>query len=113
MDTIPGPDGRSRCFWCAQGAELVPYHDHEWGFPVADDRRLFEKLCLGSFQSGLSWRTILNKRENFRRAFANFDLEAMARFGPDKVAELLAEPGIIRHRGKIESVISNAARALE
>lgn len=113
MQVIPGPDGRPRCFWCAQTADFIPYHDHEWGFPVADDRRLFEKLCLESFQSGLSWRTILAKRENFRRAFDGFDHHRMAGFGPDKVAELLADAGIIRHRGKIEAVINNAARAIE
>lgn len=113
MQVIPGPDGRPRCFWCAQTTDFIPYHDREWGFPVADDRRLFEKLCLESFQSGLSWRTILAKRENFRRAFDGFDYHRMAGFGAGKVAELLADTGIIRHRGKIEAVINNAARAVE
>ncbi len=113
MQVIPGPDGRPRCFWCAQTEDFIPYHDHEWGFPVADSRRLFEKLCLESFQSGLSWRTILAKRENFRRAFNMFDYHQMAGFGPGKVEELLADPGIVRHRGKIEAVINNAARAVE
>ena len=113
MQPVSGPDGQPRCFWCAQGPELVPYHDREWGFPVADDGRLFEKLCLESFQAGLSWCTILNKRDNFRTAFAGFDPHIMAGFGPDEVARLLADPGIIRHRGKIEAVINNAARALE
>ncbi len=111
--TVPGPDGRPRCRWCAAAPEFFAYHDAEWGFPVADDRRLFEKLCLESFQSGLSWRTILAKRENFRAAFANFDVEKVARFGPADVERLLADPGIVRHRGKIEAVINNARRARE
>ena len=89
------------------------YHDTEWGFPVADDRRLFEKLCLEGFQSGLSWRTILNKREAFRAAFANFEIERMSRFGPADVERLLQDAGIVRHRGKIEAVIHNASRARE
>lgn len=111
--TIPGPDGRPRCRWCAAAPEFFDYHDREWGFPVADDRRLFEKLCLESFQSGLSWRTILAKRENFRAAFAGFDFDAVARFGPRDVERLLGDAGIVRHRGKIEAVINNAARARE
>ena len=98
---LPGPDGQPRCRWCAAAPEFPAYHDHEWGFPVADDRRLFEKLCLESFQSGLSWRTILAKRENFRAAFCNFDFHQIARFDADDVARLLADPGIVRHRGKI------------
>jgi DNA-3-methyladenine glycosylase I len=113
MPTIPGPDGRPRCGWCAAAPEFFAYHDREWGFPVADDRRLFEKLCLEGFQSGLSWRTILAKRENFRAAFANFDTDAVAAFGEADVARLLADAGIVRHRGKIEAVINNAARARE
>ncbi len=111
--TLPGPDGRPRCRWCASAPELLPYHDHEWGFPVADDRRLFEKLCLEGFQSGLSWRTILAKREHFRRAFVGFDFEQLAHFGLADVERLLQDPGIVRHRGKIEAAIHNAARACE
>lgn len=111
--TLPGPDGRPRCRWCASAPEFLPYHDHEWGFPVADDRRLFEKLCLEGFQSGLSWRTILAKREHFRQAFVGFDFEQLAHFGPADVERLLQDPGIVRHRGKIEAAIHNAARACE
>ncbi|MBD3787706.1 MAG: DNA-3-methyladenine glycosylase I [Sphingomonadales bacterium] len=111
--TLLGPDGRPRCRWCAAAPEFPAYHDHEWGFPVADDIRLFEKLCLESFQSGLSWRTILTKREGFRAAFAGFDPAAVARFDAGDIARLLADPGIVRHRGKIEAVIHNASRALE
>lgn len=106
-------DGRPRCAWCGGAPEFLPYHDREWGFPVADDTRLFEKLSLEAFQSGLSWRTILNKRENFRVAFRGFDIEAVAAFGPADVERLLADSGIVRHRGKIEAVINNAARARE
>jgi DNA-3-methyladenine glycosylase I len=91
----------------------MAYHDNEWGFPVRDDRRLFEKICLEGFQCGLSWRTILNKRENFRRAFAGFDFEKVARFTARDAARLLKDAGIVRHRGKIESAINNAKRALE
>ena len=111
--TVPGPDGRPRCGWCAAAPEFFAYHDSEWGFPVGDDRRLFEKLCLESFQSGLSWRTILAKRENFRAAFENFDFAKMARFTERDVSRLLQDAGIVRHRGKIEAVINNAARAEE
>ncbi|NIZ15760.1 DNA-3-methyladenine glycosylase I, partial [Phaeobacter sp. HF9A] len=110
---VQGADGRSRCAWSATAPEFDAYHDAEWGFPVGDDRRLFEKICLESFQSGLSWRTILAKRENFRAAFDGFDFHVMAGYGPEKVAELLANAGIIRHRGKIEAVINNAAQAIE
>ncbi|MCB1887896.1 MAG: DNA-3-methyladenine glycosylase I [Rhodocyclaceae bacterium] len=112
-ETIDGPDGRPRCRWCGAAPEFFDYHDREWGFPVDDDRRLFEKLCLESFQSGLSWRTILAKREHFRRAFANFEFRDVARFGEADVARLLQDAGIVRHRGKIEAVINNAARAVE
>ncbi|BBK36905.1 DNA-3-methyladenine glycosylase I [Allostella sp. ATCC 35155] len=108
-----GPDGRPRCPWCAASPEYLAYHDSEWGFPVADDRRLFEKICLEGFQSGLSWRTILAKRENFRAAFAGFDHERVAAFGEGDVARLLADAGIVRHRGKIEAAINNARRAGE
>ena len=112
-DTLPGPDGRPRCRWCAITPDFVAYHDREWGFPVADDIRLFEKLCLECFQSGLSWRTILSKRENFRTAFAGFDFRPVARFDDADVPRLMADAGIVRHRGKIEAVINNAARACE
>ncbi len=111
--TIDGPDGRPRCAWCGATPDYLAYHDHEWGRPVADDRRLFEKLSLEGFQSGLSWRTILAKRENFRAAFAGFDIERVAEFGEADVARLLNDAGIVRHRGKIEAVISNARRARE
>ncbi len=111
--TAPGPDGRPRCGWCSAAPEFFAYHDREWGYPVGDDRLLFEKLCLESFQSGLSWRTILAKRDNFRAAFDNFNREKVARYGPDDVARLLGDAGIVRHRGKIEAVINNAARACE
>ena len=111
--TLPGHDGRPRCGWCVDIPEFFPYHDTEWGFPVDDDRRLFEKLCFESFQSGLSWRTILNKRENFRAAFENFEPAKMARFTEQDVERLLQDAGIIRHRGKIEAVINNAARVQE
>lgn len=106
--TVIGPDGKSRCRWCSEAPDFLAYHDTEWGFPVGDDRRLFEKLCLESFQSGLSWRTILAKRENFRRAFLGFDFNKVAAFTPHDVERLLNDPGIVRHRGKIEAVINNA-----
>jgi DNA-3-methyladenine glycosylase I len=109
---VIGTDARARCFWCAATPAYQHYHDHEWGFPVDDDRRLFEKLCLEGFQSGLSWLTILNKREAFRRAFEGFDPERVARFGERDVERLLADAGIVRHRGKIEAAINNARRAL-
>ena len=103
----------TRCRWAGGAPEFVPYHDEEWGFPVDDDRRLFEKIALESFQSGLSWRTILNKRESFRRAFCGFDFEAVARFGTRDRNRLLADASIVRHRGKIDATINNAARAIE
>ena len=106
------PDGQPRCHWCAATPQYTAYHDEEWGYPVGDDIRLFEKLCLESFQSGLSWRTILEKRENFRHAFCGFDFHQMARFDEADTARLLNNPGIVRHRGKIEAVIHNAARAV-
>jgi len=108
-----GADGLVRCFWSGTDEEYRRYHDEEWGFPVGDDRRLFEKICLEGFQSGLSWLTILRKRENFRRAFRGFDFATVARFGGRDVARLLKDAGIVRHRGKIESTINNARRALE
>lgn len=110
--TIAGTDGLPRCRWCGAAPEFEAYHDHEWGFPVAEDVRLFEKLCLEGFQSGLSWRTILAKRENFRRAFDNFDFHRVARYGGKQVARLLQDEGIVRHRGKIEAVINNARCAV-
>lgn len=111
--TMTGPDGQERCFWCAATPDYIAYHDDEWGYPVGEDIRLFEKLCLESFQSGLSWRTILMKRENFRTAFAGFDFRKMAEFGEADVERLLQDAGIVRHRGKIEAVINNAKRACE
>ena len=113
MTTIMGPDGKPRCRWCEAAPEFLAYHDTEWGFPVDDDRRLFEKLCLEGFQSGLSWRTILAKRENFRAAFHHFDFDRVARFTQRDVERLLKDEGIVRHRGKIEAVINNAKRAKE
>ncbi|MBL1277698.1 MAG: DNA-3-methyladenine glycosylase I [Ectothiorhodospiraceae bacterium] len=102
------PDGKARCRWCGAAPEFLSYHDNEWGFPVDDDQRLFEKVCLESFQSGLSWRTILAKRENFRAAFKNFNFDKVARFTERDVERLLKNEGIVRHRGKIEAVINNA-----
>jgi DNA-3-methyladenine glycosylase I len=113
MDLVEGDDGKRRCGWGASTSEYVDYHDTEWGFGVTDDRRLFEKLCLEGFQAGLSWLTILRKRENFRAAFAGFDPVAVAVFGEDDVDRLLADPGIVRHQGKIRSTINNANRAIE
>ncbi len=110
---ITGEDGKARCWWHGGDPLYLAYHDSEWGRPQADDRRLFEKLCLEGFQSGLSWLTILRKRENFRRAFAGFDPAAVARFGEADIQRLLQDAGIVRHRGKITSAINNAARALE
>jgi DNA-3-methyladenine glycosylase I len=109
-----GTDGRLRCAWCRASPEYVTYHDTEWGTPVHDDdRRLFEKICLEGFQSGLSWLTILRKRENFRRAFAGFEIQPVARFTRRDVTRLLRDAGIVRHRGKIESTINNARRCEE
>ena len=105
-------DGTLRCWWPGADPLYVRYHDEEWGFPVDDDRRLFEKVCLEGFQAGLSWLTILRKRENFRKAFCNFDPARVARFDARAVRRLLADAGIVRHRGKIESTINNARRAL-
>lgn len=111
--TTISADGKTRCKWCDAAPEFVAYHDREWGFPVGDDRRLFEKICLEGFQSGLSWRTILAKRENFRAAFDDFDFNRVAKFTTSDVERLLQDSGIIRHRGKIEAVINNANRACE
>ena len=110
---VVGEDGVARCRWADSAPEYRAYHDAEWGYPVADDQRLFEKLSLEGFQAGLSWLTILRKREAFRRAFADFDYTVVAGFGDDDVARLLADAGIVRHRGKIEAVINNAQRAVE
>lgn len=108
-----GEDGAKRCWWHGNKPDYLHYHDTEWGRPVADDRRLFEKICLEGFQSGLSWLTILRKRENFRKAFAGFDPEAVARFGDADIERLLGDAGIVRHRGKIVSTINNARRACD
>jgi DNA-3-methyladenine glycosylase I len=118
MDRLPrgvvrGDDGVVRCFWGDGDALYRRYHDREWGMPVRNGRRLFERVCLEGFQSGLSWLTILRKREAFRRAFRRFDFHAVARFGPKDVERLLQDAGIVRHRGKIESTINNARRAVE
>lgn len=111
--TIEGIDGKPRCRWCAAAPEFLDYHDHEWGYPVDNDIRLFEKLCLESFQSGLSWRTILVKRDNFRAAFHGFNFDKIAKFKEKDVEWLMKNAGIVRHRGKIEAVINNAQRAQE
>ena len=111
-ELVTGEDGRKRCAWGATAPDYIPYHDHEWGRPIADDVRLFEKICLEGFQSGLSWLTILRKRENFRQAFAGFDFHKVARFRETDVERLLADAGIVRHRGKIESTVNNAKRAV-
>lgn len=110
---IPADGGRHRCAWCGDDPLYVRYHDEEWGRPVLDDVRLFEKICLEGFQAGLSWLTILRKREHFRAAFRGFDPAVVARFGSRDVTRLLDDAGIVRHRGKIVSAINNAARALE
>ncbi|MFQ5522637.1 MAG: DNA-3-methyladenine glycosylase I [Acidimicrobiia bacterium] len=108
-----GEDGLPRCWWGCSPPEYARYHDTEWGYPVTDDRVLFEKLCLEGFQSGLSWLTILRKRDNFRAAFHNFDIAQVAAMDGGDVERLLQDPGIVRHRGKIESTINNARRCLE
>jgi DNA-3-methyladenine glycosylase I len=113
MHVVAGDDGRNRCWWGTSTPDYVTYHDNEWGFGVADDHRLFEKLCLEGFQSGLSWLTILRKRENFRAAFAGFDPHLVAAFDEVDVVRLLGDAGIVRHGGKIRSTINNAGRALE
>lgn len=108
-----GADGKIRCWWPGELPEYVRYHDMEWGQPVKDDFRLFEKICLEGFQSGLSWLTILRKRETFRAAFAGFDFNKVAKFDDEDIARLLCDTGIVRHRGKIVSTINNANRAIE
>jgi len=110
---IPGPDGLLRCPWGVNTPEYVRYHDEEWGREVHDDTVMFERVCLEGFQSGLSWLTVLRKRENFRRAFHGFEMAAVAAFGPDDEARLLADAGIVRNRAKIEAAIANARAALE
>ena len=110
---IVGEDGLSRCSWHGGLPDYIAYHDEEWGRPQGNDFRLFEKICLEGFQSGLSWLTILRKRENFRKAFAGFDFHQVVRFGEAEIVRLLADAGIVRHRGKIEAAINNAARAIE
>jgi DNA-3-methyladenine glycosylase I len=110
---VRGEDGVARCWWADSAPEYRDYHDREWGFPVSADRRLFEKLSLEGFQAGLSWLTILRKRDAFRRAFLGFDFDAVANFDEGDVARLLADASIVRHRGKIEAVINNARRAVE
>jgi len=109
---VRGKDGRMRCAWAAATPDYQAYHDEEWGFPVTEGRRLFEKICLEGFQAGLSWLTILRKREAFRRAFSRFEPAAVARLGPRDVERLLRDPAIVRHRGKIEAAIGNAGAAL-
>ena len=113
MDLVIGDDGEARCSWGASTPDYLAYHDDEWGAGVTDDHRLFEKLCLEGFQSGLSWLTILRKRENFRAAFAGFDPAVVAGFDEADVQRLLGDAGIVRHQGKIRSTINNAGRALE
>jgi DNA-3-methyladenine glycosylase I len=108
----PGPDGRLRCPWGVSPPEYLAYHDAEWGRPVRDDHGIFERLCLEAFQSGLSWLTILRKRDNFRAAFGGFGIEAVAGYGPADVQRLLSDPGIVRNRAKIEAAIANARAAL-
>jgi DNA-3-methyladenine glycosylase I len=110
---VVGEDGVARCFWAAKDPDYIAYHDREWGVPLRDDQRLFEKVCLEGFQAGLSWLTILRKREAFRRAFAGFEIAKVARFDARRVTRLLSDAGIVRHRGKIESAIHNARCALE
>ena len=110
---VAGPDGRLRCPWGMSTPDYLAYHDTEWGHPVHGDQPIFERLCLEAFQSGLSWLTILRKRENFRAAFAGFDIEAVAAFGEDDVARLLADAGIVRNRAKVRAAINNARAALE
>ena len=105
------PDGLSRCWWAGSDPLYLRYHDEEWGRPITDDSRLFEKICLEGFQAGLSWLTILRKRDAFRQSFVGFDIDRVARFGPRDVDRLLADSDIVRHRGKIESAINNARRA--
>ena len=110
---VPGPDGRPRCPWALGTADMLDYHDDEWGRPVRDDNGLYERLCLEAFQSGLSWLTILRKRENFRAAFSGFDIKTVAGFGPDDEQRLLTDSGIVRNRAKIAAAINNARAAAD
>ena len=110
---IVNADGKTRCFWPGELPDYIAYHDHEWGVPVTDDKRLFEKICLEGFQSGLSWLTILRKRESFRAAFDGFDFYRVALYGDAEIERLVNDKGIVRHRGKIVSTINNAKRAIE
>jgi DNA-3-methyladenine glycosylase I len=110
-DAVEGADGKLRCAWSVSSPEYITYHDDEWGYPLKDERRLFEKICLEGFQAGLSWITILRRREGFRAAFDGFDPAVVAQYGEADVARLLGDERIIRHRGKIEATIGNA-RAL-
>src|SRR5918999_229798 len=110
---LAGADGMPRCWWCVGDPLYEGYHDTEWGRPADDDSRLFEKLCLEGFQSGLSWLTILRKRESFRKAFRSFDIASVARFNSRSVERMLSDARIVRHRGKIESTINNARRSIE
>lgn len=110
---VTGADGKTRCWWCGEDPDYIRYHDEEWGREVVDTTRLFEKICLEGFQAGLSWLTILRKRDNFRAAFAGFDPCQVVRFNDQKVDELCQDAGIVRHRGKILSTINNARRLLE
>jgi DNA-3-methyladenine glycosylase I len=112
-DVVTGADGVPRCWWCGADPDYVAYHDREWGVPLRDERALFELLCLEGFQAGLSWLTILRKRDAFRAAFAGFDPEVVARFGEPDVARLLADEGIVRHRGKIAATVANARAVLD
>ncbi len=112
-DYLTGADGLKRCWWCGEDEQYIQYHDTEWGRPVADDQRLYEKICLEGFQAGLSWLTILRKRAAFRAAFDNFDIERVAVFSSRRVERLMLDARIVRHRGKIESTINNARRAIE
>ena len=113
LGAVPGPDGKLRCPWGLSAPDYVAYHDEEWGRPVRGDTAIFERLCLEAFQSGLSWLTILRKRENFRAAFAGFDAAAIAAFGDQDVARLMADQGIVRNRAKINAVLVNARAALD
>ncbi len=113
IDLIAGEDGRSRCWWCGTDPTYELYHDREWGMPVDDDRRIFEKVCLEGFQSGLSWLTILRKRDSFRDAFEDFEMKKVKEFDQSKIDQLLRNAAIVRHLGKIRSTINNAARGIE
>ena len=112
-NTIKATDGNLRCKWCDTAAEFLHYHDTQWGFPVSDDHRLFEKICLESFQAGLSWQIVLNKRENFRKAFDNFNPDIVAKYDESKIAELIQDKSIIRNKMKIVACVNNAQRFLE